>query len=87
MWILQKHPVLQKRTTAELTDRNQEPCQHVLENGGCGHVPKRPPSPRRAREDTAQGSSRTSLRHPCRSTHPCCFERKAEPALFKPSEI
>lgn len=48
MWILQKHPVLQKRTTAELTDGNQEPCQHVLENGGCGHVPKRPPYPRRA---------------------------------------
>lgn len=47
MWILQKHPVLQ-RTTAELTDGNQEPCQHVLENGGCGHVPTRPPSLRRA---------------------------------------
>lgn len=39
MGILQTHHVLKRRTAAELTDRRQEPCQHIPEKQGHGHRP------------------------------------------------
>lgn len=75
MWILQKHHVLKRRTAAELTDGNQETCQHILENRECGHVPDTFPSQRGLREDTVHGSRRTEPPSP-RIHAPRLFRKK-----------